>query len=106
MNERALIDEIKQKLVDIYEERFVAVLLYGSVARGDATGSSDIDLMVVLDGDVDTGREIRRIVDTIYPVQISREFFRPIEIIPVSADDYRSIDIGLYGSVKAEGIPI
>lgn len=36
------------------------VVLFGSQARGDAVEGSDIDVLVVLTGDVDAGSEISR----------------------------------------------
>lgn len=39
-------------------EEIVTVVLFGSVARGDADRSSDIDILVIVDGDLTYGRRI------------------------------------------------
>lgn len=101
-----LLQAIKQRLVEHYGERLKGVILYGSEARGEGDGDSDVDLMVLLDGPVDTGREIREITHSIYRLLIKREFFRPVEVIPVDAEDYENVNLGIYRNVKEEGVPL
>jgi predicted nucleotidyltransferase len=56
----AILDELRQGLKDLYGPRLVQVVLFGSQARGDAVFGSDIDVMVVLAGEVDPIEEIHR----------------------------------------------
>lgn len=56
----SIVSELRTKLKDIYGERLVHVVLFGSQARGDAAGGSDIDVMIVLNGEVNPGKEIAR----------------------------------------------
>jgi predicted nucleotidyltransferase len=106
MVNKKLLDAFKRKLVEHYGKRLKGVVLYGSEARGEADDHSDVDLMVLLDGPVDTGREIREITGLIYPLQMEQGFFRPVEVIPVDVKDYRSVNIGIYRNVKEEGISL
>ncbi len=46
---RLALDLFVKELRKAYGERFDAVLLYGSRARGDAEEGSDVDTLVVLD---------------------------------------------------------
>lgn len=101
-----LLSAIKERLVDHYGDRLRGVILFGSEARGDATDESDVDLMIVLEGPVDTGREIREITSLIYHLQIDRGFFRPLEVIPVDEDDYKNVNLGIYRNAKEEGISL
>jgi len=48
--------------------RFKGLILYGSVARYQASSESDIDLLVLLGKPFDHFRELRRIVDLLYPI--------------------------------------
>ncbi|BBL79317.1 hypothetical protein RxyAA322_11710 [Rubrobacter xylanophilus] len=47
-------------LRDLYGERYRGLVLYGSRARGEADEGSDVDLLLLLEGPVEVGREIRR----------------------------------------------
>ena len=49
---------LRRQLREIYGDRLVKLLLYGSQARGQATAWSDIDIMVVLKGRVRPSEEI------------------------------------------------
>jgi predicted nucleotidyltransferase len=47
MNATYTIDDIKEKIVPVAKSHeLAAVYLFGSYTRGDATGDSDIDLMI------------------------------------------------------------
>jgi predicted nucleotidyltransferase len=51
---------LRRQLRELYGDRLVKLLLYGSQARGDATPWSDVDLLVVLKGRVRPSEEITR----------------------------------------------
>ena len=59
-NVRAALVEAKARLEALYGDRLDRIILYGSHARGDARGDSDVDLFVVLRGDYDAYTEIKR----------------------------------------------
>ncbi len=104
MIHKNLIDELKRRLNEYYGERFKGLILFGSEARGEATPHSDVDLLVLLGGPVEMGREISAIIDCYYPLQLEREFFRPISALPADADEYAAESTSLYRTIKSEGI--
>ena len=55
-----VLTDIRQRFFALYGSRLDRMLLFGSQARGDATDGSDVDVLVVLQGDVQPGEEIRR----------------------------------------------
>jgi predicted nucleotidyltransferase len=46
---------LRRQLEEIYGERLVRMVLYGSRARGEAEPGSDIDVLIVLKGPVNPG---------------------------------------------------
>ena len=58
-------------------------MLYGSEARGTAGPDSDIDVLVLLEGPVDYGRDLELNVKTLYPLSLQIE--RPIISKPIGA---------------------
>ena len=56
---RAAARDARVALHQHYGRRLAAVLLYGSQARGEARADSDVDMLVLLRGPVDTLGELR-----------------------------------------------
>jgi predicted nucleotidyltransferase len=48
-----ILSKLRSRLEATYKERLVSLLLFCSQARKEATADSDIDVLVVLDGDLD-----------------------------------------------------
>ncbi len=75
-----ILRELREGLAQILEDRLAAIYLYGSQARGDARPDSNIDVLIVLDGDFDYGDVLNRTLDLTaalsleYDVVISRAF--------------------------------
>ncbi len=45
-----LLNTLLKALKDFFGERLISLIVYGSVARGDARDDSDIDLLVIIEG--------------------------------------------------------
>ena len=101
-----LLRRIKARLEGHYGDRLRGVILYGSEARGEAEEDSDVDLLVLLEGPFEIGREIQEIIHRIYPLQIELDFFRPLEVIPADVEDYEAQGYALYRHAKEEGIQL
>ena len=83
-----VIATLRKGLDEIYGERFRDLLLYGSYARGDQREGSDVDLLVLLDGPVDTGREILRLESVAWPLALDHGIV--LSVMPVSAEAYKN----------------
>lgn len=82
-----IIEECKAALKKLYGDRFEGLVLYGSMARGDYGEESDIDLLVLLKGEVRAASEINPIDNALSAIQLTSD--RLISVHAVSANDYR-----------------
>lgn len=103
MNIEEVLREFKKEIRKLYGERLKEVILYGSWARGEATEESDIDLLVVLGGEVAPGREIDRMIDII--TEMNLKYGVLISVHPVSEGDFYKLKSPLLVNVRREGVP-
>lgn len=106
MMQRELLQAIKQGLAEHYGGRLRGVVLFGSEARGDADPESDVDMLVLLEGPVDRSTELEAIIGCVYPIQLEREFYRPIQALPVDVAKYEARSQPLYEVVHEEGVQL
>lgn len=96
-----VIRELDGGLRELYGERHWGLVLYGSHARGEADEGSDVDLLLLLEGQVQVGREIRRSSDLV--ASLSLESSRVLSLIPVSVEDYRASSDPYLVNARREG---
>lgn len=99
-----ILKQFRQAIEKVYGKRLKRVILYGSRARNEATQDSDIDLAILLDGDVVPGKEIDRMIDVI--TEINLNYGVLISVYPVSERNYTSINSPLLLNIRREGIPV
>ena len=104
MDRNELIKSVKSSLRDVFGERLQGVILYGSEVRGQAEPDSDIDFLVLLNGPVNFGQDLRACIHALYPLVL--ELGRPIDVIPVDVDVYEAQEFPLYRIVRSEGVPV
>ena len=97
-----ILKEFRAGVEVLYKERLKSIILYGSWARDEATEDSDIDLVVVLGGDVAAGKEIDRMIDII--TDINLKYGVLLSVCPVSEEDYNTINSPLLLNVRKEGV--
>jgi len=98
------IQQCKRILQAHYGARLKGLVLYGSIARGDADAESDIDLLVLLDPPMEYSAELWHVVELLDPTQLESE--RLISAKPVASDEYECGGIQLYRNAKQEGITL
>ena len=103
MTQTELLKGIKARLMELYGSRFRGLVLYGSHARKDFNEESDIDLLCLLEGPVNTIEEINPIVDNTYSLQLEY----PDGIFHIYAVDIEDFENGAYPlciEAKKEGV--
>lgn len=101
---KTILDSVKTYFSGLYQEQLNSVVLFGSQARGDAYESSDIDILVVLDSEVNPYREIDRTSEFIAQVcldndvVISRHF--------ISLDKFKHGNTPFLQNIRREGVPV
>jgi hypothetical protein len=98
-----IVRELHDKLDVIYGDRLKGVYLYGSYARGDAREDSDIDVAVVLVGEVDSWDERDRMGDIISDICLREDCL--IMTMFISESEYREQPFSLHRNIAEEGIP-
>ena len=101
---QTILKDLKTRLQAIYGPRLSRVLLYGSQARGDADPESDIDVLVVLHGDVQPCEEITRTTDVVSAVSLDNNIL--VACTFVSEEDFRSWNSPFLLNVRREGVPV
>jgi len=99
-----IVREFKEKTEKLYGKRLRNILLYGSCARGQATKDSDIDLAIVLDGDISPGKEIDRMINII--TEINLNYGVLISVYPVSEKDCNEVNSPLLLNLRREAVPV
>lgn len=101
---KPVLTRIRKILEGIYGKRLADIILYGSFARNTPNEDSDIDIAVVLKGRVDRAKEIDRICDALYEVELQTGEL--ISVNPLSEDEIEDLEWPLYHHIKTGGIRI
>ncbi len=101
---KAVVIEFGASLKQLYGKRLEQVILFGSQARGDAVEGSDIDVMIVLKGEVNIGEEISRTSKICSDLSLENDV--ALSRIFVSSERFAKESNPLYVNVQREGISV
>jgi predicted nucleotidyltransferase len=104
-NIKKILYELKNGLASIFGNQLKAVILFGSYARGDAhPPDSDIDVMIVLQGEFDHGMTDKRSSEFIASLCLENDVL--ISWRFVSEINYTQSGMPLMVNVRKEGVKI
>ena len=101
---KPILHELKLGLKELYGDRLVKLILFGSHARGEANLDSDIDLLIVLKGPVSQVQEISYMSELC--VKVLLDYDELVSIIPMSEDRFNAKDFALLRNIQREGIEL
>ncbi len=104
-NMKKMLIEVAESLLHVYGNKLRTVVLYGSVARGTQADDSDIDIMILIDGNSD---ELRKYDDKLSDVstEFSLKYLKVLSIMDISYqeyEDWKNIS-PFYKNVSKEGV--
>jgi len=102
MDHKLFLSRVKQILLQAFGNRLKGIVLYGSEARSQADPQSDIDLLVLLAGPVDSHDDSWTCINSLYPLVLELE--RPIHALPVDQAEYEAQEFPLYRNAREEGV--
>lgn len=99
---RKILSDLRRELEECYGPRLVRLVLFGSHARDDAEPGSDIDVLVVLRGEVNPGEEIRRTGGIVADLSLAND----VVISCLFMDEFRFLHRNgpLLRNIRKEGI--
>lgn len=102
LREEAALNQLKNDLAAIAQVQ--SVIVFGSVARGEATAESDLDVLVVVDRELSYAEETAA-YDTVYRTNL--QYDTNISLVVVDAERWESpvwSRLPLYQAVQQEGV--
>lgn len=97
-----LLARLSEGLRTLYGERYRGLVLYGSYARGEADEGSDVDLLLLLDGEFDQTRELLRAGDVNWPLSLEGGY--TISLLPVDTVTYHNSKEPFLWNARDEGV--
>lgn len=97
-----LLIKLRNYLLELYGDRLDKTILFGSQARGEATENSDIDILIVLKGQVNCGEEIKRTGQFIS--DLSLEYDQVVSRLFIDTDKFSQANSPLLMNIRKEGI--
>ncbi len=89
---------------ELYGERYRGLVLYGSYARQEADEGSDVDLLLLLDGEVDPAAELRRVHPVKWPLTLEAGY--TVAVVPVGVRAYEEPGEPFLRSARREGVAL
>lgn len=102
MNQKVYMELVKG-ILELMEERAVRIVLYGSVARGTSTEESDVDIALLIRGNLDKDME-DKLSDIV--VDMNLKYDKVFSGIDIDYDKFQKWEkvMPFYQNVNREGI--
>ncbi len=102
-----LMDEMRKELVegltDIFQNNISMIILYGSMARNEATNESDIDIAIIIKNEMDNQTKKRFIS---WAADMDMRYERIFSIVDIQEGNMKKWErvLPFYQNIRREGI--
>ena len=104
-DDKEMFSEVVRAILSVVGDDAVRIILYGSVARGDNTWESDVDIAMVIRGELDriTDKKLTRAV-----TELDLKYDTVLSVIDVEEKHFRRYknDLPFYKNIEREGITL
>jgi predicted nucleotidyltransferase len=101
---KRLVDQVKAYLHAMYGQSIRSVILYGSHARGEATESSDVDVLVLIDPSLKPRQVRESLSDLLYDMLLDEHELVSVIVLP--EDHFERHNLPFMLNVRKEGVMI
>ncbi len=102
---RELLGQLDRGLAELYGGRYRGLVLFGSYARGEASEEgSDVDLLLLLEGEVESWREYLKAEPIKWPLSLESGYV--LSVFPVSVEAYLEPHKPFLMNARREGVPV
>lgn len=101
---KPILSQLCGYLKSTYQNNLKQVILFGSEARGNATLSSDIDILIVLEKPFNYYQEVKKIGE--FVSNLCLEYNRLISCCFTTEEQFKNVDNAFYRNIRKEGIKL
>ncbi|MBR4195145.1 MAG: nucleotidyltransferase domain-containing protein [Synergistaceae bacterium] len=105
LDDKEMFDDIVRAILSVIGDDAVRIILYGSVARGDNTWESDVDIAMVIRGELDrnTDKKLTRAV-----TELDLKYDTVLSVIDIEENHFSryKYELPFYKNIEREGITL
>ena len=105
LDDKEMFDDIVRAILSVIGDYAVKIILYGSVARGDNTWESDVDIAMVIRGELDrsTDKKLTRAV-----TELDLKYDTVLSVIDIEENHFSryKYELPFYMNIEREGITL
>ena len=103
IHDKEIFNEVIDSILSVLGDDALKIILYGSVARGDNTPESDVDIAVITTTPHDW-RDREKVIDAVYSLNLKYDTLFSVLLIDSYKFFVRKYEIPFYRNVNKEGI--
>ena len=104
LNDTEMFDDVVRGILSVMGDDVIKIILYGSVARGDNTWESDVDIAVITSRHYRLDERLKTLTDL--EVSLMYEYGVMFEIVPIELKRFNEwlFDLPFYFNIDEEGL--